>query len=299
MTLEQLRVLHAVVTQGSFRGAAQELNKSQPALSLMLKKLEDILGFQILSRDAYRPVLTKQGSVFYAHALRVLEESRELLELSQTLGGENESEVHLGVSATCPLHKVLSAIDDISQVYPSTHIRLSIDVMGGPLQKLMNGDADMIIATRDGVELDDVSLSTFEEISIVPVCHANYEAAQMDGPIAPAMMAKYPQIVVSGGEQTRFEQSRDVMPENRKWSVSDFQAKKEIIKSKMGWGGLPMHLIEDEIRSGELKILNLDHFPVRHSQLMLMRRRGAVLGPVAKALWQRLSSDKNMKDDVS
>ncbi|MCZ6798436.1 MAG: LysR family transcriptional regulator, partial [Gammaproteobacteria bacterium] len=47
MTFEQLRVLHAIVTEGTFRRAAQTLFKSQPALSNMMKKLEQEVGFEI------------------------------------------------------------------------------------------------------------------------------------------------------------------------------------------------------------------------------------------------------------
>jgi DNA-binding transcriptional LysR family regulator len=79
------------------------------------------------------------------------------------------------------------------------------------------------------------------------------------------------------------------MPENQKWTVSDFASKKEIIKSGMGWGGLPGHLIEEELEAGELVVLDLDHYPVRHSQLMVMRLRDSVLGPVGQALWQRIA----------
>ena len=39
MTFEQLRVLQAIVSEGTFHGAAHQLNKSQPALSHMIKKI--------------------------------------------------------------------------------------------------------------------------------------------------------------------------------------------------------------------------------------------------------------------
>ncbi len=61
MTFEQLRVLHAIVSEGTFRRAAETLFKSQPALSTMMKNLEAEVGFELLSRDQYRPSLTAQG----------------------------------------------------------------------------------------------------------------------------------------------------------------------------------------------------------------------------------------------
>lgn len=65
MTLEQLIVLKAVVQSGSFKAAAEVLHKTQPALSVSIKKLEEELGFELFRRDLYRPILTVQGEYYY------------------------------------------------------------------------------------------------------------------------------------------------------------------------------------------------------------------------------------------
>jgi len=85
MTFEQLRVLHAIVTEGTFRRAAQTLFKTQPALSNMMKKLEQEVGFEILSRHQYRPSLTAEGQVFYEKALLILNQMAQLSTLSRRI----------------------------------------------------------------------------------------------------------------------------------------------------------------------------------------------------------------------
>ena len=76
MTYEQLVVLHAIVTEGTFRGAAERLNKSQSAVSHMLKKLETEVEIILLSREEYRPTLTPEGKVFYRQATRVMQQMK-------------------------------------------------------------------------------------------------------------------------------------------------------------------------------------------------------------------------------
>ena len=78
MTLDQLLALDAIVATGTFRGAAERLNKAQSAVSHQIRKLEDQLQFDLFSRDAYRPRLTAEGEVYYREALRVLEQVRAL-----------------------------------------------------------------------------------------------------------------------------------------------------------------------------------------------------------------------------
>ena len=50
MTLDQLEAVHAIVERGSFRAAAEQLHRSQPALSASVKNLEDEFGIRIFDR---------------------------------------------------------------------------------------------------------------------------------------------------------------------------------------------------------------------------------------------------------
>ncbi|MEM8951333.1 MAG: LysR family transcriptional regulator, partial [Pseudomonadota bacterium] len=63
MTLDQLLALDAIVATGTFRGAAERLNKAQSAVSHQIRKLEDRLRFDLFSRDEYRPRLTTEGEI--------------------------------------------------------------------------------------------------------------------------------------------------------------------------------------------------------------------------------------------
>ena len=51
MNLNQLTVFHEVMTTGSISQAARNLGRTQPAISLALKALEDTLGFQLFQRQ--------------------------------------------------------------------------------------------------------------------------------------------------------------------------------------------------------------------------------------------------------
>ncbi len=290
MTHEQLIVLHAIVTEGTFRGAAQSLHKSQSAISHMLKKLESEVGIVLLSRQGYRPKLTAAGDVFYRQAIRVLQQMQALRNTAKKLNASQEAEVFLAVTATYPVKSLLSIIGAASVEYPTTHIRLSTETMGGPLERLMRDQADIIITTMDGVPVDQVEALPFSTVRIIPVAHPDYEPAQTHHMKTVAEMQAYVQIVVSGSGSDAFSQSRDLLPGGLRWTVSDFAAKKEILLAGMGWGGIPEYLIEDELKHGELVELNLEAFPTRDSHLYQIRRRNVEVGVVAQFMWERLSN---------
>ncbi|MEH6405621.1 MAG: LysR family transcriptional regulator, partial [Sneathiella sp.] len=114
MTYEQLVMLNAIVTEGTFRAAAEHLNKSQSAISHMIKKLENEIDFSLFSREAYRPKLTPSGEVFYRQATRVIQQMQQLGNLAKSLRAKQEAQVFLAVTATYPLQPFLKIVGDVT-----------------------------------------------------------------------------------------------------------------------------------------------------------------------------------------
>ena len=288
MTYEQLVVLHAIVTEGTFRGAAERLNRSQSAVSHMLKKLETEIQLVLLSREDYRPSLTPAGEVFYRHATRVMQQMKELSTIAKNLSAHQEPEVFLAVTATFSLKPVLEIIGAIRNDYPATHIRLSRESMGGPIERLLRDDADIIIATMDGVPVEQVEALSFAQVTIVPVAHPGFEPARSSHMKSIAEMQSYTQVVVADSGSREFEQSRDLLPGGLRWTVSDFAAKKEILLANLGWGGIPIHMIDNELAQGKLVELNVEGYQRRQSQLFQIRKRDKDAGIVAQSIWEQL-----------
>ncbi len=288
MTYEQLIVLHAIVTEGTFRGAAERLNKSQSAISHMLKKLETEIDVPLLSRAAYRPELTREGEVFYRQATRVMQQMQQLANMAKSLSAGQEAEVFLAVTATFPLKPVLDVVGAVRTQYPGTHIRLARESMGGPIEQLLRNDADIIIATMDGVPVDQVEATPFAEVTIMPVAHRDYEPARGAHMKTISEMQSYTQIVVADSSSGGFTQSRGLLPGGLRWTVSDFAAKKEILLAGMGWGGIPTHMIDDELESGDLVALNVEGYQPLRSRLFQIRRRDREAGVVAQCIWENL-----------
>ena len=286
MTYEQIRVLHAIVTEGSFRAAAEKLFKSQPAVSNMIKNLEHELEIQLLSREKYRPVLTEEGAIFYEKALQVLEQMNELAGLAKRLSKHEESIVSIAVNAVCPLRAVLHTLKEVQSRYIATQIKLSSEQMGGAMERLFESNADIIISTQTDIDTSIMEAKPYKTIEIIPVAHRDYPPAQSETLKSINDMKPFVQVIVSDSSQSRSKQTLDVMPNIRRWVVTDFASKKEIILSGMGWGGLPEYMVRQELASGELVRLYVSGFDIRHSQLYLIRRRDNPVGVVSQAIWQ-------------
>ncbi|MEM9629216.1 MAG: LysR family transcriptional regulator [Pseudomonadota bacterium] len=288
MTLDQLLALDAIVATGTFRGAAERLNKAQSAVSHQIRKLEDRLRFDLFSRDEYRPRLTTEGEVFFREASRVLEQVRVLESTALGLRSAQEPVLRIAITATMSLDPILNLLGRIGRAYPSTQIRVAAEMMGGPLARLMEGEADMMIAGLHDVPVDQVDTVPVGSVTIRPVAHRDFPAAQLSGIRSRREMQAYIQVIVPGTGGRDFEQSRDLLSGGQRWTVSDFETKKSVIKAGLGWGGMPEHLMVSELASGELVPLNVEDFPPRHTEIFAVRRRDQTMGRVMSEIWAAL-----------
>ena len=62
-TLDQLRILHAISNEGSFKKAAEKLYISQPAVSLQVQNLERQLNTPLFYRDKRKATINRKWSI--------------------------------------------------------------------------------------------------------------------------------------------------------------------------------------------------------------------------------------------
>ena len=290
MTLEQLRALDAVVRYGSIRAASNQLYKTAPAISSLIKNLEADVGITLLSRDRYRPELTPEGEIFYQKAKTVLISADELKALSQRIAGHKELIVNIAINAVCPLKVILETLQQIEHCYPETQINVSTEQMGGAIEQLKSGHADIAITTATGIDSGNMEAVPLLSIPVIPVAHADHPMVQNEQLISTQEAKQFTQVIVRDSSRRAEKQTLDVIEGGRHCMVTDFTAKKAVITAGLGWGGLPEYLIADELKQGSLKQLNVENFEVRHSQQFMIRRLDSGQGIVSQDVWQTLEA---------
>jgi DNA-binding transcriptional LysR family regulator len=103
------------------------------------------------------------------------------------------------------------------------------------------------------------------------------------------LINEYQIVVQDSGSQTRGK-TFGVQDGQRCWHVSDLSTKKMLTLSGMGWGNLPLFLIENELKNGELVKLKLSDARTEFKlNYHVMKLHHKLLGPVTTSLWQRLT----------
>lgn len=97
--LRHLRCLVAIAEEGSFSRAAQRLGTTQPAISQLLKRLEDLLGHRLINRDGQPLSLTVAGEEVLRQARQALAAVETALDATErSLRGES-GRLRIGLSA--------------------------------------------------------------------------------------------------------------------------------------------------------------------------------------------------------
>jgi DNA-binding transcriptional LysR family regulator len=285
LTLHQLLCFEAVVTQGGFQAAAEKLLRSQPTVSSSVKNLETQLRLSLLDRSGYRVALTDAGRSFYERTRVFLHELRGLRDHAAQLAMGEESELRVVIGDTCPLPEILGLLRRFFDSCPGTRLHLHFEAISGPWERLLDEDADLILHHIDKADprLEFIDLLT---VKLIPVVAPNFLRFPISKSITPEQMRDYVQCVIRDTAHRSPPRDYYLVEGARSWTVSDQLMKRELILQGMGWGHMPHHLIEQNLRDGSLLPIIGKHMKGGQVELVAARRRNTPHGPIANRLWR-------------
>ncbi len=150
LDLGLLRAFTAVVDTGSVTAAARLLNRTQAAVSLQIKRLEDLLATPLFRREHRRLELTASGERFLASAQRMVALNDEVW--GQITTPHFEGEVRLGVPTDIVPTYIPPILRRFNQAWPRVRVTLALGNSHGLLEKLDTGALDIALSTDVGPE---------------------------------------------------------------------------------------------------------------------------------------------------
>lgn len=285
MTLDQLKILVKIVELGSMGGAAKALYRTQPTLSVSIKKLEEEFNVEIFSRTHRRMTLTPIGQAMYLKAKRVLASAEEFESFGQLMAMGNEPEVMIAYDASIPIRFISKVLKRCEIDFPETSLTLFAENIYGTMERLVEKEADLAIVTYFEENHLFRSLPLFQ-FRFFPVAAASYPLAQYEQDIPLEDIDEYVQVVLKDSAKKVSADNYRVIKNGRSWRVNDYHTKKEIILEGLGWGNLPEFTIKEELETGKLVPLQIaNYYRVGESQICVVCRADQTFGPVVQSLW--------------
>lgn len=149
LDITTLRSLVAVADQGGVTRAATALNLTQSAVSMQIKRLEEMLDLTLFDRANRRVSLTASGEQLIGYARRILDLNDEVVgRLTEEI---YEGEVMLGVPHDIVYPVVPRVLKLFNMAYPRVKVHLRSSSTVKLREALERGEVDVILTTEEGV----------------------------------------------------------------------------------------------------------------------------------------------------
>lgn len=241
ITLEQWRVLKAVVEFGGFTQAAEELHKSQSSISYSVTKLQQQLGFPILVMEGRKAKLTQRGQVLLEQSKALLQQSDQLELLASTLGDVQEDDLHLYVDSCIPYSVILDTIVRYTTISPNVNVIFHEVLPSEAPSKNINNQSSSIKLSSTSPSATDLAILELELVAVVSNSHRLVSNALTD---TYGFENEHQIALASTIEKTEEDKSISL--------VSNTALAIEMVKRGFGYAWLPMCEVQNLLKQGEL-----------------------------------------------
>ncbi|MCC3426574.1 MAG: LysR family transcriptional regulator [Microcoleus sp. PH2017_29_MFU_D_A] len=161
-TLDQLRILKAIASEGSFKRAADSLYVSQPAVSLQVQNLERQLDVPLFDRGGRRAQLTEAGHLLLSYGEKILSLCQETCRALEDLQNLQGGTLIVGASQTTGTYLLPRMIGMFRQKYPDVAVQLHVHSTRRTAWSVANGQIDLAIVGGE------IPTELVEALEIVP-----------------------------------------------------------------------------------------------------------------------------------
>ena len=293
MNFDQLTTLDVVVRAGTISKAAEKVFKTQPAISMAIKRLEQEVGFAIFDRRGYRLELTEKGRIYYDKSQAILTQMNQLQNLTQSFKNGEEPQVDIAVEAPTNQISILSKIKPVQAQFPNTILNIEGTNLLYSLQKLVQHKVDLAISPwLDVFEFEgDFDSKVIDQYAITLCGHKDLfkpfgitKAEDIDAEV----LSKLPQLAPAEMGLELPDRFITKYIGTSLIHANDVQTVLAALKAKLGWGPIVDSWWTEDMADDFFQFQPDIEQPPITGQVRIIKNRNTLLGPVAQAIWDVL-----------
>ncbi|MGB1239147.1 MAG: LysR family transcriptional regulator [Pseudomonadales bacterium] len=251
--LEHLKMLSVIVETGSFSACARKMGKVQSAVSQGIASLEIDMNCQLFDRSKRLPELTEQGRRLLAYATAVLAQVDEMESAVQAMQHEKESEIRLALDPVLMIAPLAAKLVQFAKHYPHTALVLNTMASAEVAGRIRAEEADIGLMFCDVGFPREVALCHLGAIEFVAIVAREHALAKLSSVTVGDLISER-QMLLMGAQNTQ-QQLPQISA--KAWYGDDFTALISLVESGVGWGYVPIHMV-DESRAKILPV-EFDH----------------------------------------
>ncbi|MEO7119555.1 MAG: LysR family transcriptional regulator [Ginsengibacter sp.] len=291
-TLHQLKVFMIVVENESITKASEELNMTQPAVSIQLKNLQaqfDIALTEVVGRKLY---ITEFGRKLYTIAEKILNDVSSIDYQTQNFKGILSGKLKISVASTGK-YVMPYYLKDFLKANPNIDLMMDVTNKTKVVRSLENNEVDfsLVSVLPDILEIEQEVLLP-NKLFLTSDADAAVEFTKQS---SKAVFDNIPLIYREQGSGTRvtmqrFFQKANIVP-HVKLELASTEAVKQAVIAGLGFSILSVLSIKNELKEKEIKIIPVKGLPLIESWRLIWLKQKK-MSEVAKAFLLFIKQNK-------
>jgi DNA-binding transcriptional LysR family regulator len=289
ISLDQLRTFIAAADEGSFSAAGRKLHRAQSVVSQTIANLEAQTGVRLFERTRRMPSLTDAGQALLTEARVVAGGMDRFKARAKSLTGGLEPELSVVVDVMFPIKTLTCAVVQFQAEFPVTPLRLYVEALGAVAQTVLDGRCAFGVMGTLPIAAPEFTRELLLTVDMIRVAAPHHPLAAHTGPIPEAVLAEHVQLVLTDRSELTAGRDFGVMS-HRTWRLADLGAKHAFLRAGLGWGGMPLDAVAEDLASGALVRLQIE---APQAQMLVMPMSAVYLtesppGPAGRWLLDHL-----------
>ena len=283
MNLHDLQTFVSIAQLGGVTRAADQLHRSQPAITRRVKLLEDQLGVPLLERGPGGSMLTEAGRTFLPYAEAVLAALKDGAQAVQALQGEDHGLVSLAIVGTLAGTTILEQLRRFSARHRNARLDLRTANSFEVSDMVRRGEVSLGLRYFGDPSPELISQQISEE-RVVVVCSAQHkwggkrlrdpERLRTDQWLALPMTRHRDSFAHLLARQLASAHLDDAPV----MVIDSLTAQKRLIEAGIGIALLPESSVQEELRLGTLRTIDIPHLQTTVPIHVLYRKNGYLSG---------------------
>nr|AFK79123.1 transcriptional regulator [uncultured bacterium F39-01] len=284
MEMAQLEYFSKVVQEKSFSKAADRVYRTQPAVSIAIRRLEEEIGLPLLDRTQKTPILTEAGQVVYDYAQRILALRDEVGQAIVELQSLKRGRVRVGANESTSLYLLPELILSFREQHPEVKVEIYRHVSNRLPREVLDRNVDFALMASEPADRDLEAFPVLKDELILILSPKHPLASRPSVKIKDLGKESFIAHNVPSGSRLKVVEAfaRQHVPLNINLELATIETIKRFVQKRVGLAFVPRMCVRDELERGVLVTV-----PVRgltHNRVLwAAHRRAASFSPAAAA----------------
>lgn len=296
MELTQLEFFVSVIEEGSFSKAADRVFRTQPAVSIAVRRLEEEIGAPLLDRAQKTPTLTEAGRIVYDYAQRIIALRDQALGTVAELRALERGRVRIGANESTSLYFLPEIILAFRERHPKVKVEIFRHISERLPREVLDRNVDFALMASEPSDRDIEAFPVLKD-ELVLIMSPKHPLARRDS-VAVKELGGESFLAHNVKTASRLKVietfAKYHTPLNITLELATVETIKRFVQKKIGLAFVPRMCVSEELERGTLATI-----PVRgltyNRTIWAAHRRGVTFSHAAASFLELLRQHANIQ----